>query len=338
MQMRTRAFVLVFVASVIVATSIPAADNDDSAPVAPDLEDLLQAGQQLWDEYAPPEVKAEYEFPTLESVEAYLADLQRAFQEGTFEDLAAYELDATVVLRVLGRFEGGDELVDWLTPRVDYLVAARELPPTAFLPPPPPAPARTPPARSPEEAQRAVRPAAPPAPPPVPTRPYWDRIIVGRQPPARAAEYVPRLKKIFTQQGVPPELVWLAEVESSMNPKARSPVGARGLFQFMPETAQRFGLRTSWPDERNNPDKSAHAAANYLRILHGRFGSWPLALAAYNAGEGRVGRAMTASGKNSFAELAPHLPSETRLYVPKVLATVAARESVDPEALPAPTP
>jgi membrane-bound lytic murein transglycosylase D len=148
---------------------------------------------------------------------------------------------------------------------------------------------------------------------------------------------VPRLKDIFRSEGVPPEWVWIAEVESSMNPKARSPVGARGLFQFMPATAERFGMRVSWPDERTDPEKSARAAAHYLTLLYKRFDSWPLAIAAYNAGEGRVGRALNATGTSSFAAVAPHLPAETRLYVPKVMATVAARESIaDPEQLPAP--
>ena len=289
----------------------PAPEADDGAP---DLDAVLEAGQSLWDAYAPPEVKAHYEFPSRESVESFLADLQRAFMEGSFEDIAAYEIDAQQALLVLRRFEGGDELADWLEPRLDLVSASGA--PGASTPIP--------------EAARAKVPS------PL-ERPYWDRIVVGRQPPARAEALVPRLKTIFAEEGVPPEWVWIAEVESSMNPKARSPVGARGLFQFMPATAERFGMSTSWPDERTDPEKSARAAARYLRTLHDTFQSWPLALAAYNAGEGRVGRALEASRAKTFAEVAAQLPSETRLYVPKVLATVARREGLpDPTALPAP--
>jgi membrane-bound lytic murein transglycosylase D len=89
-------------------------------------------------------------------------------------------------------------------------------------------------------------------------------------------------------------------------------------------------------DERTNPEKSARAAAKLLRKLHGMFGSWPLALAAYNSGEGTVRRALKANGATTYAGIADKLPSETRLYVPKVLALVALRAGVAPESLPAP--
>lgn len=279
------------------------------------LEDLLEAGRHMWDEYAPEEIKEQYEFPTVESIEAFLSDLQRTLAGGSFEDLAAYETQARNALPLLRQFEGGDEIADWLAPRLDFLTAAGNEVETR------------PPSTTPDAQERGPL-----------ARPYWDRVAVSRQPPANATALVPRLKNIFRAEGVPPEWVWIAEVESSMNPKARSPVGARGLFQFMPATAERFGMRVSWPDERTDPEKSARAAANYLTLLYNRFDSWPLAIAAYNAGEGRVGRTLEATGTSSFAAVAPHLPAETRLYVPKVMATVAARESIaDPEQLPAPT-
>jgi membrane-bound lytic murein transglycosylase D len=164
----------------------------------------------------------------------------------------------------------------------------------------------------------------------------WKRKLTQRPAPAAAAEFVPGLKRVFTAEGVPPELVWIAEVESSFNPNAQSPVGARGLFQFLPATAKHYGLSTFPFDERTNPEKSARAAAQYLKVLHARFNDWPLALAAYNAGEGRVGRLLKATNAHDFDSIAPRLPAETRLYVPKVLATVAAREGVDARALPAP--
>jgi membrane-bound lytic murein transglycosylase D len=104
----------------------------------------------------------------------------------------------------------------------------------------------------------------------------------------------------------------------------------------MPETAKSYGLQTFLPDERMDPEKSARAAAQYLRYLYGRFGDWPLALAAYNAGEGRVGRTLKKANARTFAEIAEALPAETRMYVPKVLATIEARAGVPPAALAGP--
>jgi membrane-bound lytic murein transglycosylase D len=147
---------------------------------------------------------------------------------------------------------------------------------------------------------------------------------------------LPRLHAAFAAEGVPPELVWVAEAESSFNPTARSPVGAKGLFQFMPATAQAQGLSTFLPDERTDPEKSARAAARYLRQLHRRFGNWALALAAYNAGEGRVARTLAARRATSFTAIADSLPAETRMYVPKVCALIATRAGVAPHAIPPP--
>jgi hypothetical protein len=144
------------------------------------------------------------------------------------------------------------------------------------------------------------------------------------------------LKTVFREEGVPPELVWIAAVESLLDPRARSRAGAGGLFQLMRPTARRFGLRTAPWDERQDPIKNARAAARYLRALHARFGTWPLALAGYNAGEGRVQGLMRRHGAGSFDELAAYLPAETRSYVPRVLALVESREGVGPRRLPGP--
>jgi membrane-bound lytic murein transglycosylase D len=144
---------------------------------------------------------------------------------------------------------------------------------------------------------------------------------------------MPLLLELFTAEATPGELAWLAEVESTLNPNARSPSGARGLFQLMPDTAKGLGLSTWMPDDRTDPKKSATAAARLLNRLYSRFGDWPLALAAYNAGEGRVSRALTARKAKTFAEIAPALSVETRLYVPKVYATIALRTGIVPEKL-----
>jgi len=128
--------------------------------------------------------------------------------------------------------------------------------------------------------------------------------------------------RIFVEEGVPPALLLVAAVESNFDPLATSPKGARGLWQLMPETAARFGLRVDeQADERTNPARSTRAAAKYLRDLYLRFGDWPLALAAYNAGEGRVEQALLAAGVRDFWSLARLrlLPEETRRYVPAVL-------------------
>jgi membrane-bound lytic murein transglycosylase D len=193
----------------------------------------------------------------------------------------------------------------------------------------------------PKVAQAPTRPAVKPAQPAgagIPNYDYWAKRLQGRPLPANAATLAPVIRRSFTTERTPTEMLWLAEVESTFNPSARSPVGAMGLFQLMPATAQSLGLSTWMPDERTVPDKSAGAAARYLRSLYVKFGDWPLALAAYNAGEGRVRRTLQAQKAKGFAEISTSLPVETRLYVPKVLAMVALRTGVPPERIAAPGP
>ena len=101
----------------------------------------------------------------------------------------------------------------------------------------------------------------------------------------------------------------------------------------MPDTAKQFGLGTFMPDERTNPERSARAAARYLHQLHAKFGDWPLAIAAYNAGEGRVSRALATRRAKDYAGVADALPAETRMYVPKVCALVATRTGTSVTAL-----
>jgi hypothetical protein len=145
------------------------------------------------------------------------------------------------------------------------------------------------------------------------------------EPAAPAAASV-SLESILDGEGVPVRLLNVARVESGFRPWALSPKGARGLWQFMPDTARRFGLRVDGQrDERVDPERATRAASQYLRFLHGLFGDWKLALAAYNAGEGRVGRAIGRGRTRDFYELSRRglLPAETRRYVPAVLAGMA---------------
>jgi hypothetical protein len=149
---------------------------------------------------------------------------------------------------------------------------------------------------------------------------------------AAKEDLIPRLKEIFAAEGVPAEWIWLAEVESNFNSEAVSSKGAKGIFQFMPETADRFGLEMQSVDERLDPEKSAVAAAKYLKSLHEEFGNWKLALAAYNAGEGCVRRLLMKHQTKRFEDISFDLPSQTRLYVEKVLRVVKLREeTIAPE-------
>ena len=150
--------------------------------------------------------------------------------------------------------------------------------------------------------------------------------VAGRSDRKDMAAMILRLKKVFIKEGVPQQWVWMAQIESAFDPRAMSSAGAAGLFQLMPGTAMRFGLQTAPVDDRMEPEKSAGAAAQYLKILHDDFGCWSLALAAYNAGEGRVKEIMKKRNARTFDEVERYLPAETRAYVPKVMAVVALRE------------
>lgn len=134
------------------------------------------------------------------------------------------------------------------------------------------------------------------------------------------------IEPVLREEGIPPELAALVLVESGGIPTALSPKGARGVWQFMPDTARRYGLVVDPSrDDRTDIWKSTRAAARYLRDLHARFGDWSLALAAYNAGEVAVTNAMTSARSRDFAFISDRglLPRETREYVPAVVAAIS---------------
>lgn len=277
-----------------------------------EAEAMYHVAKQLFELFAPADVKADYDFPTKERWDGVVAKFIRAFEGDSLEDLASLAADGRAALSGLRMVPGYQDLADWLEQRIDEIEAAKEL--TSRKPP----------------AKAKVQPPTPTV-QPVPHYDLWLARVRRRPVPANAAELMPKLRAAFAAEGVPPELAWVAEAESSLNPSARSPVGAKGLFQFMPETAKSMGLSTFLPDERTHPEKSARAAARYLRTLHGKFGNWALALAAYNAGEGRVSRTLTKQNAKTFTAIADALPAETRMYVPKVCALIAVRAGVRPD-------
>ncbi len=135
----------------------------------------------------------------------------------------------------------------------------------------------------------------------------------------RARRYAGMMRAIFREYDLPEELVNLAFVESDVNPRATSGAQAAGIWQFVPSTARSYGMRTTASlDERRDPEKSTRAAAEHLKSLYDRFQTWPLALAAYNAGGTAVQRAIQRQQTRNFWQL--RLPKETMRFVPKFMA------------------
>jgi membrane-bound lytic murein transglycosylase D len=144
---------------------------------------------------------------------------------------------------------------------------------------------------------------------------------------ARKPQVEPMIAEKLRVRAMPPELLYLAMAESGFNPEAHSAAEARGIWQLVPDTARRYGLRVDETvDERRDAEKSTDAALSYLSALYNRFGSWYLAAAAYNTGENRVGRIMTeATGSErgtdaDYYRIWDQLPGETRDFVPAMVA------------------
>jgi membrane-bound lytic murein transglycosylase D len=254
------------------------------------------------------------------AVRQFLSELQKRYQGDYVVDLAGLRETARTVLPLLESSEDTQPYAAWLAAQMDYLEVADEIRITI------PAP----------EIETNAPPQPVTNPPPQMERELWVKEVSGRPWPAAAKEYVPLLKPIFAAQKIPPDLVWVAEVESSFDRRALSPAGAAGLFQLMPDTAKKFGL-SLWPrDQRFQTDPSANAAAECLKNLYDRFQDWRLALAAYNAGAGEVQKLLDRYKTRSYDDIAVHLPAATQLYVPRVEALILQREGAKLEQLSAP--
>lgn len=243
----------------------------------------------------------------LDETQKVLDELKERFEGEYVFDLSAFQETAGQVLPLLEQFEDTAPYASWLKMHLDYFEMAEKLH---------------------EEANRNLTNAAPlPAPSSNAKRQVWFEVVEEKPLPPLAYNRLLQLKQIFTEEGVPPELVWLAEVESSFDAKARSPAGAVGLFQLMPVTARSLDLSVGFlRDERLHPEKNARAAARYLRQLYRRFGDWRLTLAAYNGGQSRVASLLKKHEAKSFDAIANHLPTETQMFVPKVEAVIRKRE------------
>jgi len=297
-----------FLAILFAAAAFGAVAQDDTMT----LDELVQSAEKWAKENLDENALRALQSTDREKIKEFFKEIRKEFHGDYVIDLAALKDTARSILPLLDNYEETQPYATWLRTRLDYLDVADQL--RLIIPPLKPVPGE---------------PAKPlPNPEPQKAREIWVKKVAERPMPKAAKPYVGRLKPIFASQKVPTQLVWIAEVESSFDPRARSPEGAAGLFQLMPDTAKRFGLRTSPFDQRVKPDESAQAAAKYLHYLHAHYKDWPLALAAYNAGEGTVDKLLKGRKTRTFDAIATRLPAETQMYVPKVEATLLRREGI----------
>ena len=286
-----------------------------------DVSDVLDAAQRWAQDNLDENVLKALQSADQSKVREFLRRFQDYLKGNQVLDVAQLKETADVVLPLLDAHDETQPYAAWLRARLDYLDAASELKAAAPRPKPepgkPPLPAANPGYAAPQK--------------------LWIRKFSRRPWPKAAEPLVPKLKSVFHREGVPEALVWLAEVESGFDSRARSPAGAVGMFQLMPVTARQYGL-SLWPrDQRAQAEPAAQAAAKLLRQLYLKFGDWRLATAAYNAGAGTVSRLLQRYQTKSYEHIAPHLPAETQMYVPKVEATLLRREGCELATLQAPT-
>lgn len=277
------------------------------------LDEWLQAGQQWLQENVDENVLELFQKADRDKIDLFFEEMQQSLQGDNVLDLAKLKPVAVAILPLLEQYEETLPYATWLKARMDYFDISERLNPSPSSPKVDQASAlKMPKSKSGPEAERKA----------------WQTQLEKRPAPKRAETLVSRLKPIFAAQNVPPQLVWVAEIESSFDPQARSPAGAAGLFQLMPATAQSLGLDIRPQDERLSPEKNARAASAYLETLYEKFGDWPLAIAAYNAGETRVRSLLEKHKAKTFGEIAQYLPAETQMYVPRIDATLQLREGV----------
>lgn len=284
-----------------------------------DFDTISEVGQGVFQALAPEGMQEEYEVASGAEMRESLQGLMGAFAGESMAALAAQRENAKSLLGLMKSFPPLAGQAEWLENHLDFLEVASVL--TGLEAAEKAKPTTTGkvtvgPGMVSKGKERALA-----------TKMFQTK-VASKPVPKGAAAWKDVAKKAFREEGVPEALVWQAEVESAWNPAARSPAGAVGLYQFMKGTARENGLKTEPQDERLDGEKSARAAARYLKKLHGRFGDWALALAGYNCGPARVSKLLKECGAEDFDGIAAKLPTETRLYVPKIDAVMQAREGV----------
>jgi membrane-bound lytic murein transglycosylase D len=318
--MKFRAVFILFLVCLATGGRLRAQTNAVPAESAEiDVDAVMDAATQFAQDNLDDNVLKALQDVDRDKVADFLKNFQSALNGDSVVDVAPLKDAANTVLPLLDAHAETQPYAAWLRARLDYFDAAEEL---GNLPPPPPPPGTN-------QPPRVVNP------PFAAEQEIWIKKVSPRPWPEAAKKFVPALKPVFLAEGVPAELVWLAEVESGFDAHARSPAGAVGMFQLMPATAKNLGLSLFPFDQRKQPESAAHAAAKYLRRLHTQFGDWRLAVAAYNCGEGTVEKLLKRHHTTSYEGIATYLPAETQMYVPKVEATVAHREGAALEKLKA---